>query len=310
MILLWGLPGDRPLKAVHNILRRLGHPVELLDQRAVLHTEIELCVSSTVEGTLRFKNKTISLNTVTAVYLRPYDSRRLPDIVLAGQGSQAWQHALEVEDILMSWVELTPALVVNRPTAMATNSSKPYQAKLIQSLGFEIPDTLITTDPNAALDFWKRHDAVIYKSVSGIRSIVSRLTAEHLERLQDVAWCPTQFQQYVPGTDYRVHIVGKEIYTCKILSSADDYRYAVQQGNGVTIQPDTLPEGIASRCKMLAASMNLSLAGLDLRRTPNDHWYCFEVNPSPGFSYFQEATNQPIDEAVARLLADMNISSV
>lgn len=275
----------------------------LLDQRAVLHTEVELCVGSTAEGTLRFRDQTISLSSVTAVYLRPYDSRRLPDIARAGQDSQAWQHALEVEDLLMSWVELTSALVVNRPTAMAINGSKPYQARLIQSLGFEIPDTLITTDPDAALDFWKRHDTVIYKSVSGIRSIVSRLTTEHIERLQNVAWCPTQFQQYIPGTDYRVHIVGKEVYTCKILSGADDYRYATWQGSGTTIQPDTLPEEVANRCKMLVASMNLPVAGMDLRRTPNDQWYCFEVNPSPGFSYFQEATNQPIDEAIARLLA-------
>ena len=285
------------------MLQRLGHLVVLLDQRAVLHTEVELCVGSTVEGTLQFRDQTISLSTVTAVYLRPYDSRRLPDIARAGQDSQAWQHALEVEDLLMSWVELTSALVVNRPTAMAINGSKPYQARLIQSLGFEIPDTLITTDPDAALDFWKRHDKVIYKSASGIRSIVSRLTSEHLERLQNVAWCPTQFQQYIPGTDYRVHIVGKEVYTCKILSDADDYRYATRQGDGITIQSDMLPREVASRCKLLAASMNLPVAGVDLRCTPDDKWYCFEVNPSPGFSYFQNATNQPIDEAIARLLA-------
>jgi len=303
MILLWGLPGDRPLIAVHTMLQRLGYPVVLLDQRAVLRTEVELCVGSSMEGTLRFRDQTISLSAITAVYLRPYDSRCLPDIVLAGQDSQAWRHALEVEDILMSWVELTPALVVNRPTAMALNSSKPYQSRLIRSLGFEIPDTLITTDPDAALEFWKRHDTVIYKSVSGIRSIVSRLTTEHLERLLDVTWCPTQFQEYIPGTDYRVHIVAKEVYTCKILSNADDYRYATRQGGGTMIEPDTLPEEVANRCKMLVATMNLSVAGVDLRHSQNDQWYCFEVNPSPGFSYFQQATNQPIDEAIARLLA-------
>jgi glutathione synthase/RimK-type ligase-like ATP-grasp enzyme len=203
----------------------------------------------------------------------------------------------------MSWVELTSALVVNQPSAMAINGSKPYQARLIQSLGFEIPDTLITTDPDAALEFWKLHNKVIYKSVSGTRSIVSLLTAKHLERLQNVAWCPTQFQQYIPGTDYRVHIVGREVYTCKILSDADDYRYATRLGESVTIQSDMLPEEVADRCKMLVASMNLSVAGIDLRCTPDDKWYCFEVNPSPGFSYFQNATNQPIDEAIARLLA-------
>jgi len=44
------------------------------------------------------------------------------------------------------------------------------------------------------------------------------------------------------------------------------------------------------------------VAGVDLRCTPDGRWYCFEVNPSPGFTYFQQKTDQAIDEAIARLL--------
>jgi len=47
----------------------------------------------------------------------------------------------------------------------------------------------------------------------------------------------------------------------------------------------------------------LAVAGIDLRRTPEDEWYCFEVNPSPAFSFYEEATHQPIAEAIAALLA-------
>jgi RimK-like ATP-grasp domain len=308
MILLWGLPGDRPLTAVCDALRQLGCSVVFLDQRDVLHTEVELHVGSTVEGMLRIRDRAINLGTISAVYLRPYDSRRLPNIVSAGQDSQAWCHALSVEDILMSWAELTSALVVNRPTAMATNNSKPYQATSIQLLGFEIPDTLITTDPGAVLEFWKRHGTVIYKSVSGIRSIVTRLSPEHLERLQNVVWCPTQFQQYIPGTDYRVHVVGKEVFACKIVSEADDYRYTTQCDATITIQACDLPEDVANQCRTLTASLNLIVVGIDLRCTLDGRWYCFEVNPSPGFTYFQEATQQPIDEAIAKLLASGDTS--
>ena len=63
-----------------------------------------------------------------------------------------------------------------------------------------------------------------------------------------------------------------------------------------------LPEECAALCRTVASAMGLSLVGLDLRRTPDGVWYCFEVNPSPGFTYFQEATGQPIDQAIARLL--------
>jgi hypothetical protein len=303
MILLWGLPGDRPLAAVHQALRRLGAAVLLLDQRDVLHTEVELCVGATVRGTLWIKGQEVDLSSVSAVYLRPYDCRELPAIASAGPESQVWRHALEVEDLLTSWIELTPALVVNPPAAMATNNSKPYQANWIRSFGLDIPETLITTDPDAALDFWQRYDQVIYKSVSGIRSIVSRLGTQHVERLARVEYCPTQFQRYIPGRDYRVHVVADEVFACQIMSEADDYRYSTRSGASVSIQPCELPEEIANRCKALAASMNLMVAGVDLRCTPEGKWYCFEVNPSPGFTYFQEETNQPIDEAIARLLA-------
>ena len=199
---------------VREALQRLGLRTAFLDQRAVLDTEIELSVGSEIGGVLRSRNQTIDLGAVTAVYLRPYDSRRLPDVESAGRDSRAWYHALAVEDALWTWVELTPALVVNRPSAQATNNSKPYQATQIRSLGFEVPDTLITTDPDAAREFWATHGTVIYKSISGVRSIVSRLGPEHSGRLGNVSWCPTQFQRYVPGNDYRVHVVGDEVFAC------------------------------------------------------------------------------------------------
>src|SRR5215469_1809374 len=235
MILLWGLLGDTPLVAVRNALCRLGAPIAFLDQRLVLDTEIELDVGVVVEGCVRTPTLGIGLGSITAAYMRPHDTQRLPVIEQAGQESPAWHHAVRIDDALYSWADLTPALVVNRPAAMASNNSKPYQAIHIQALGFAIPETLITTDPQAAREFWKRYGTVIYKSISGIRSIVSRLTSDQLERLEDVRWCPTQFQQYIPGNDYRVHVVGGNIFACEIISMVDDYRYAARRGAAVEI---------------------------------------------------------------------------
>jgi glutathione synthase/RimK-type ligase-like ATP-grasp enzyme len=98
-------------------------------------------------------------------------------------------------------------------------------------------------------------------------------------------------------------VVGEEVFACEILSEATDYRYAARQGTDVEIRPSEIPEDCADRCRRLAAAMELVVAGVDLRRTPDGAWYCFEVNPSPGFTYYQEASDQPIDEAIARLLA-------
>ncbi len=299
-ILLWGPSADPPLAAVRDALRRNGSPVTVIDQRAVLDTEVELVADTSVQGRLRIKDQTVDLGAVKAIYLRPHDSRELPNVAQAGPQSELWRHALALQDILLSWADLTSALVLNRPGAMAANSSKPYQAAWIESLGFLIPDTLLTTDPDVALEFWRRHGQVIYKSVSGIRSIVSRLTPEHMERLDDIASCPTQFQEYIPGTEYRVHVVRDEVFACKIVSNADDYRYSSE---AVDMQACQLPGEVAALCKTLTRSMGLLLSGLDLRCTPEGNWYCFEVNSSPGFTCFDPLTGQLVTEAVARLLA-------
>jgi glutathione synthase/RimK-type ligase-like ATP-grasp enzyme len=265
----------------------------MLDQSAVHETEVEFVMDSGMEVLLRVRGEGLNLAEVKSVYLRPHDSRELLNRNL-------WQHALAVQDILLSWADLTPALVLNRPSDMAVNHSKPFQSSWIKSLGFLIPDTLITTDSEAALEFWRQHDRVIYKSISGIRSIVSRLTVEHMGRFDNIASCPTQFQEFVSGTEYRVHVVGEELFACRIISEADDYRYSTE---GIDIVPCDLPSEIAARCQTLAKTMHLSIAGIDLRCTPEGHWYCFEVNPSPGLTWFEAMTQQPIAEAVARLLA-------
>ena len=303
MILLWGVPGDRPLAAVGRALKQLGCDVALVDQRAVADTEVELLVGVEVHGAVQIRGQRVDLAAVSAAYLRPYSSSQLPNIRRAGPGSPAWQHAIAVDESLWSWAELTPALVVNRPTAMASNNSKPHQALTIRTLGFDIPDTLLTTDPDAAREFWARHQRVIYKSISGVRSIVAQLTSEHEHRLDNVCWCPTQFQQYVAGTDWRVHVVGDVIFACEIRSRAADYRYAAREGASVELHPRTLPSDLADRCHRLATTLGLTVAGIDLRRTPEGRCCCFEVNPSPGFTYYQTASGQPIDQAIAALLA-------
>jgi RimK-like ATP-grasp domain len=289
LVLLWGVRNEQPLAAVRKELRALGVPAFQLDQRDTPQTGIELDVGCELEGEIRVRKRRIDLAEITAAYLRP----------CALDGGTTREPA--VERALATWAMITPALVVNRPQAMAANDSKPYQMEQIRDLGFKVPETLLTTDPDAARDFWEQHGAVVYKSVSGTRSIVSRLRPAHVGRLASVSHCPTQFQEYVPGTDYRVHVAGDEVFASEIASEADDYRYPAR--HRVEIQACRLPDDVEARCRRLADATRLPVAGIDLRRTPDGDWYCFEVNPSPAFTYYESRTGQPIARAIARFLA-------
>ena len=131
---------------------------------------------------------------------------------------------------------------------------------------------------------------------------MSRLRAEHIERFADLSSCPTQFQQYIYGVDYRVHVVDDKVFACEVRCGADDYRYPgynTPEIRGCSLTPD-----LEKQCRRLAAAMDLPLAGIDLRCTPQGEWFCFEVNPSPAFTYYQQMTGQPIGQAVALLLAN------
>jgi hypothetical protein len=303
LILLWGLPAEGPMLAVHRELRRQGAPTIFLDQSKFLSTKIELEIGDVVKGSVRTRDEQIDLERITAAYLRPYD----PRLLCENSHPKTLRRLFLLDDILSTWSQVTPAFIVNRLSSMAVNNSKPYQLQLIRKYGFKVPDTLITTDPTAAEQFWDSHGAVIYKSVSGTRSRVSRLCPEHRPRLADVASCPTQFQQYIAGRDYRVHVIGSETFASELICDADDYRYPAH--HPVEIHRAVLPAGIDEKCRLLAETMNLPFAGVDLRRTVDDEWYCFEVNPSPAFTFYEQATRQPMARAVASLLASGGAST-
>ena len=303
MILLWGLSSDGPMAAVTAALTETHVPFVFLNQRSVLESRIELEMDGSVVGRLQSPDCDVELAAITSVYLRPYDVRRLPQLKDLKPGDPLLQRAFLFEDLITAWTEITPALVVNRPSAMASNNSKPHQLKLIRAAGFDVPETLVTTDPAAVISFQCQYGQVIYKSTSGVRSIVTRLRSP-AEDLAKIASCPTQFQQYIEGTDYRVHVIGDQVFACAIRSSADDYRYSALEGADMHVAPDQIPEDFAERCRNLARLLNLPLAGIDLRRTTMGKWYCFEVNPSPGFTFYEEASGQPISATVAQLLAN------
>jgi glutathione synthase/RimK-type ligase-like ATP-grasp enzyme len=242
------------------------------------------------EGWLRSGEQAVSLHELRSVYLRD-----------VGRGDQTPTAGMIVS--MSGLLEAVPALVVNRPSAIASNASKPFQSQIIARDGFSVPRTLVTTIPAEAALFYERCGGhVVFKSVSYQRSIVRKMTRQDLARLNQVRRTPTQFQEYVPGVDVRVHVVGDELFATEILSTATDYRYTAREDQSFRMRDIELPPEIATRCRSLARSLELVMAGIDLRRTPDGQWFCFEANGSPGFTYYQGHSGQPIGDALVALL--------
>ncbi|MET0340205.1 MAG: glutathione synthase [Polyangiales bacterium] len=304
MILVCGIPSETPLAMVTDALAAEGLAHRVFNQRRAGDVRLSMSVESgRIAGQLDLYGERISLSDVTGVYVRTMDDQSLPELATEPPDGALRRHVRGLHDALYRWAELAPATVINRAGPQGSNASKIYQAQLITRHGFKTPHTLVTNQPDAARAFAALHEKVIFKSMSGVRSIVRTLDDDDLARLERIRWCPVQFQALVPGVDVRVHVVGEALFATRVDSDVTDYRYARRQGGEARLTAVELPTSLAARCVALTRGLGLELAGIDLKITPDGEVYCFEVNPSPAFSYFEANTGQPIARAIARRLA-------
>jgi len=297
-----GCADEEPCALLVEALHAQGTPLLLLDQRQAQrpYTEWALDEHGQLLGHTVVDGRRQSLSDLAGLYLRPSDERRLRSGDAAAlQAALAWTQA---------WTEiaeLAPLRVANRLSVMASNSSKPLQSQCLAAAGFAIPPMLMSNEPEAILAFEAEQGALVYKSASGVRSIVQPLDANARARLQAVREAPTLFQKRLSGTNVRVHVVGYEVFATEIDSEAIDYRYAALNDLGTELRATRLPPDLEAMCRRAACQLALPFTGLDLMLEDDGLVYCFEANPSPGYSYYQNATGQDIAGALARHLAGL-----
>lgn len=306
MILVCGGLADIMTELVCSRIEYLGYEYRLLDLgRYPSGFAVNWTWDGDVPvGTIQGPGWTLDLAEIRGVYVRylgaeghvPLDSvpqNLTESVVIEGQAGVA------------AVMESLPCLVANRAPPSMSNHSKPYQALAIRASGLRIPRTLITGDPAAARAFYDACGGeVIFKSLSGIRSVVRRMEPRDLDRLPYLRHAPAQFQAFVPGDNIRVHTVGDAWFATRVRSAAVDYRYARQQGAGVDMEPTTLPPDVVAACQALGPGAGLLIAGIDLKETPDGEFYCFEVNPCPAFAWYERQTGQPISAALVDLLRE------
>lgn len=278
-VVVWGELWDPPSAEVYRALIAIGATPYLITHADLLVARFDLGDSG--PALVWPNHRRLELADVGAIYIRP-ECLETP-----------------VECQLMAWTEQAQARVINRPSGALLNSSKPCQLRAIHATGIRVPATRITTDPDAARAMIASTPRVIFKSISGIRSIVTDMTNGTVDALHRVANCPTMFQEYIEGTDVRCHVVGHQVFASEIRSTSIDYRYASEPPR---ICANEIPTDLAGVLVRMVRAMSLEVAGVDLRKTSDDEWFCLEVNPSPAFTYYTQWTQQPIAQAVATLL--------
>lgn len=299
-VCLVGITNDPVLRAVETQLRRRGADTLLFDIDAYPAADrlTSYCrADGAMEGSLTASGRTVRFSDIRSAYVRLLSAPQPEDPT----GEAALLEAARfysLDHMTRTWGVPTVGLL--KPCA--TNVSKPYQTALIASEIVRVPETLVTTRPASARAFARARETS-YKSLSAERSICVTMDAAAEGRLPLVRRLPAQFQQYVRGLDIRVHVVGTFVHALAIETSASDYRYSQRHfKQRARTREFALPSPVRDELVALTARLGLAVGGIDLRLTDAGEYYCFEVNPTPGFAYFDPQPAAPIANAVAEFL--------
>jgi predicted ATP-grasp superfamily ATP-dependent carboligase len=304
LIVLAGIPSEPPLALIRERLENMGSKPVIFNQRQFEQMDMGLNIENgELLGELNLGNYRYDIQDIESVYIRLMDDSFIPEVENEPIQSAKRIKSRYLNQTFTLFCEIAPIRVVNKLHSMSSNSSKPYQMQLIRKYGLSIPETIITNDPREVIEFKEQHQKIIYKSISSARSIVHELSDDDIDRLPLISWCPVQFQEFIEGLDVRVHVIGGKVFATSIFTDFTDYRYSHRYGRDVKLKEYDLDDITTEKCVTLTEGLGLSFSGIDLRVTPDNEVFCFEINPSPGYSYYESNTGQEISKAVAEYLA-------
>jgi glutathione synthase/RimK-type ligase-like ATP-grasp enzyme len=198
---------------------------------------------------------------------------------------------------------------VNPPALDGIAHHKPYQWEMARRMGLSLPRTLVTNDSALAHRFIQETGVghTVFKAflASSDAWRETRLVrTEDLAALDAVRYAPVIFQEYVPGTDLRVTIVGDRVFAAEIDASKTDYpidmRMVVHEAR---VRPVTLPTALTDCLLRYMRALGLVYGAVDLRRRADGDYAFLEVNPAGQWLFVEERTGLPITAEVAALLS-------
>lgn len=221
----------------------------------------------------------------------------------------------ETRDVVRGLWELLNCLWVNHPEHIRRTNNKLHQLDVASQLGFEIPRTIVTNDPEEARKFINScYGDIITKPVSrglvdeGGRSMAfytSVVNSERANQIQLVQYTPSFFQEYIPkDVELRITVVGNDVFAAEIHSQQrDDTRHDWRR-NALALEhkEHQLPDDTRLKCIRLTKEFNLKFGAIDMILTPDGRYVFLEINPNGQWAWIEELTGLPISEALIGLL--------
>jgi hypothetical protein len=217
-----------------------------------------------------------------------------------------------------SWLEglqLIPDVAwINHPQANAAMESKLRQLRRASEMGFRIPKTLVSNDPDRA-----RAELSMFGDRLVAKALFSPLVEEPEEDFfvftneiseiapgddEGIRVSPCIFQEpIVPKVDYRVTVVGETVFAVRIASKGTspvplDWR---TEKDGLQFVPSALPADVERLCRSYVTDNGLLFGAIDLAER-NGEFVFLEINPNGEWGWLQQPTGLPIAQSLCDLM--------
>ena len=309
VIVVVSYPGEEHTAVVVEHLARAGREVvqiDLADFPARRTIEFSWSSKKKPEFFIQHDGRRVNLADAGAVWWRRVTGFAVDPCIGHGERS-AFAHS-ETSQAVYGMLDSLSCPWMNPREADAAAHHKPYQWTVAQELGLQLPRTLVTTDARAAREFIEsvRPAKVVFKAfLAAIQEWrETRLVEqEDLDRLDLVRYAPVIFQEYVPGVDLRITMIGDDMVAAELdvrnTSYEVDMRMVVGEGIVAAV---TLPDSVQTKLRNLQHRLKLVYGAIDMRRTEAGEYVFLEVNPAGQWLFVEQRTGQPIARALADYL--------
>jgi len=216
-----------------------------------------------------------------------------------------------------SILALEPALWINHPQANKNTRNKVLQLRVAARLGFEIPDTILTSDSAHIRRCFEQWDGQMAAKLVGGQIVgrsvddqfvihTTRLEAQDLDDDAALAAAPATYQRLIAkASDVRVTVIGDTIFACRIASQVHSDGVVDWRAAGFRALPHSaieLPVELQTLCRSIVRRFGLHMAGIDLNERPDGSYVFLEINAAGQWRWVEEMTGQRIAAEIARHL--------
>ena len=256
---------------------------------------------------LNTPSATFNLSDIKAAYFRR-PGRPIPLDGLAPEAKQycegEWQACLQA----IYWVLEDRWL--NSPQSIALAENKIRQLALAAELGFDLPETIVTNDPDSAVEFSSKQpiiakplkNALIHAADAERVMFTSRVEITANTERSAIQVAPVILQREIEKSfDIRVTVVGEQVFAASIDSQAHpetqvDWRRSSEQN--LEHLPHELPTKLAAKCVSLTKKLGLRFGAIDFVLDRAGKYWFLEINPNGQWGWIETRTGFPIAAAI------------